>query len=324
MPLKPATAQTKFEPVPYWAKLPMGVSFSGDATSVAVDSEDHVYVFNRGTDPVAVFDPDGNFVRSWGKGEFTRPHGIEIDKDDNVYVVDDDGHFVQKRTKDGKLLFTLGNPGKPAEWQGGGIFNRPTDITIHPETGELFVSDGYGNSRVHKFSPEGKHIKSWGEPGTDAGQFSLPHNITMLGLDRVIVCDRENFRLQIFTTDGEFVEQVHIHHPMSITNGKSGDTALYVGEMIPPPVQQGVRNLGARVAVLDASGKFLQHLGAPLPGQGPDQFTAPHGINTDSQGNIYVAEVAWTNYYSNPANSGMKTPPKGEVVSLRKWRRVGG
>ena len=271
---------------------------------------------------MAVFDPDGNFVRGWGQGEFTRPHGIEIDARDNVYLVDDDGHFVQKRTKDGKILFTIGTPNKPAEWQGGKPFNRPTDIAIHPATGDLFISDGYGNSRVHRYDNNGKFIKSWGESGTNAGQFSLPHNITMLGDDRVVVCDRENFRLQVFTLDGEFVDQWHIHHPMSITHGKNGDTSLYVGEMIPPAVQQGVRNLGARVAVLSAKGEFLQHCGAPLPGQGPDQFTAPHGIATDSQGSFYAAEVAWTNYFSRPENSGLAKPPLGEVVSLRKWRRV--
>lgn len=322
MALTPATAETKFEPVPYWAKLPMGVSFYGDATSVSVDSNDNVYVFNRGTDPIAVFDTDGNFIRGMGHGEFTRPHGIEIDADDNLYLVDDDGHYVQKRTNDGEIIFTIGTPGEPAEWQGGGMFNRPTDIVIHPQSGDLFVSDGYGNSRVHRFDKDGKHILSWGESGTKPGQFSLPHNITMLGNDQVVVCDRENFRLQVFTLDGEFVTQWHIHHPMSITNGKNGDTSLYVGEMIPPAVQRGVRNLGARVAVLSEAGEFLQHLGAPLPGQGPDQFTAPHGIATDSQGSMYAAEVAWTNYYSRPDNSGLDTPPLGEVVSLRKWRRV--
>jgi DNA-binding beta-propeller fold protein YncE len=202
------------------------------------------------------------------------------------------------------------------------MFNRPTDIAIHPGTGELFVSDGYGNSRIHKFDPGGEHMTSWGEPGTDPEQFSLPHNISMLGTDKVVVADRENFRLQVFTTDGEFVDQVHIHHPMSVTQGKGDDAALYVGEMIPPSVQQGVDNLGAMIAILSPDGKFQQHLGGPLPGEGVDQFTAPHGVSTDSQGSIYVAEVAWTNYFSSPENSGSDVLPLGEVVSLRKWRRV--
>jgi len=251
-----------------------------------------------------------------------RPHGIEIDGDDNLYLVDDNGHIVQKRTNDGEVVFTIGTKGEPCEWQSGGMFNRPTDVAIHPVTGELFVSDGYGNSRIHKFDPDGNHIKSWGESGTDPGQFSLPHNVSMMGTDRIVVADRENFRLQVFTTDGEFVKQIHIHHPMSVTEGKGDDRAIYVGEMIPPPVQQGVPNLGAMIAVLSPEGEFLRHLGGPLPGEGVDQFTAPHGITTDSQGTVYVAEVAWTNYFSNPENSGSEELPLGEVVSLRKWRRT--
>ncbi|HAG55791.1 MAG TPA: peptidylglycine alpha-amidating monooxygenase, partial [Dehalococcoidia bacterium] len=205
--------------------------------------------------------------------------------------------------------------------QAAGPFNLPTAVAV-TESGDMFVSDGYGNSRIHKFDPDGNHIKSWGESGTDPGQFSLPHNVSMLGTDRIVVADRENFRLQVFTTDGEFVKQIHLHHPMSVTEGKGDDRAIYVGEMIPPPVQQGVPNLGAMIAVLSPEGEFLQHLGGPLPGEGVDQFTAPHGITTDSQGTVYAAEVAWTNYFSNPENSGSEELPLGEVVSLRKWRRT--
>ena len=165
---------------------------------------------------------------------------------------------------------------------------------------------------------------SWGEPGTYDGQFSLPHNISMLGDDHVIVADRENFRVQIFTLDGEYVDQWHIHHPMSVTQGKNGDDKIYIGDMIQPAVQRGVPDLGARVSILTADGQLIERLGNPQPGMGVDQFTAPHGISTDSQGNVYVAEVAYTNFYSSPENSGMDEPPKGEIVSLRKWRPVNG
>ena len=124
-----------YEPVENWAKIPMGISFYGDCGGVAVDSKDNVYVFNRGTDPVCVFDESGNFLRSFGHGEFDRPHGIEIDAEDNIYLVDDGpGNFVQKRKNDGQIVFTVGERGKEAPWQQGGMFNRPTDIAIHPET----------------------------------------------------------------------------------------------------------------------------------------------------------------------------------------------
>jgi len=313
---------TKFAPVDMWAKIPMGVTFRGDATSIAVDSEDNVYVFNRGNYPIAVFDKDGDFIRGFGHGDFVRPHGIEIDLDDNIYLVDDDGHFIQKRNNDGEILFTLGEKGKPCKWQSGGMFNRPTDIAIHPINRDLFISDGYGNSRIHKFDSYGRHILSWGSPGTEPGEFSLPHNITILGNDKVAVCDRENFRVQIFSLDGEYIKQIHIHHPMSITEGKKGDDRIYVGEMLPPPVQQGVPNLGAKISILNPDGQLIKQIGDSLPGEGLNQFTSPHGISTDSNGSIYVAEVAWTAYFSRPENSGLDNPPLGEVVSLRKWIRT--
>ena len=315
--MAPVTTATKFEPVAYWAKLPMGVTFRGDATSVATDSDDNVYVFNRGSHPVAVFDSDGNFIEGWGQGEFDRPHGIAVDGDDNLYFVDDDGHFVQKRTREGQVLFTLGDRGNPAPWQGGGMFNRPTGVCINPANGDFFVSDGYGNSRVHKFDADGSHIKSWGEPGTGPGQFSLPHNIAMSGTDRVVVADRENFRVQVFTTDGEFVDQWHVHHPMSVCEGKGDDNSLYVGEMGPPPVQDGVPGLGLRVSIYNPDGDMINQFGKGTLGEAPDQFVAPHGISIDSEGSLYVAEVSWTAHFSKTGE-----PVPGEVVSLRKWRRA--
>lgn len=314
-----ASSSSVFEPVPMWAKIPHGITFHGDATSVAVDSEDNVYVFNRGNKPVVVFDEHGNYLRSWGEGEFIRPHGIHIDHEDNLLLIDDNGHMVEKRTLDGELVWRLGERGKPAPWQSGRMFNRPTDVAVSRATGDIFVSDGYGNSRVHRFDKDGKHLLSWGEPGSDPGQFSLPHNICMWGDDRVVVCDRENFRLQAFTIEGEFVDHWHIHHPMSIAAGRNGDEAFYVGEMGPPPVQAGVPELGNRVSVVNRNGQIVTWFGDRLPGQEPHQFTAPHGITVDSKGSVYVGEVAWTFYFSRRPN-----PPLGEVVSLRKWRRVSG
>ncbi len=288
-----------------------------EATSVGVDSDDNVYVFNRGKWPLVKFSRDGNFIDASGVGEFDRPHGIFVDHDDSLWLIDDMGHFVQKRDRKGKVLLTLGTRGKPAPWQGGGIFNRPTHVAVHPKTGDVFVSDGYGNSRVHRFTSKGKHLLSWGNPGSLPGEFSLPHNICLIGDDRVAVCDRENFRVQVFTLDGKYVEQWHMHRPIAIFAGKGADTNTYVGEAGAPPVQAGVPNLGLRVAVVNGHGKIVISFGAGTSGERPEQFTAPHGIAVDSQGSVYVAEVSYTAFGS------LQTPPR-EIISLRKWKRTSG
>ena len=167
--------KTKFDPVPFWAKLPHPMRFH-EATSVATDSDDNVYVYNRGLFPLIIFDKNGNYLNHWGEGEFDRPHGIRVDDNDDLFLIDDIGHIVQKRSKEGEIIFTIGERGKAAEWQGGDYFNRPTDVAIDRETSDIFVSDGYGNSRIHKFDSTGKHILSWGKPGSEEGEFSLPHN----------------------------------------------------------------------------------------------------------------------------------------------------
>ena len=113
------------------------MTFKNDATSVSVDSNDNVYVFSRGPIPVMIFNSEGEFIKSWGKGEFFRPHGIAHDNKDNVYLIDDQGHMVEKRNKDGKLLFRLGNKGKSSPHQSGKIFNLPTDAVIDPDNGDI-------------------------------------------------------------------------------------------------------------------------------------------------------------------------------------------
>ena len=205
--------------------------------------------------------------------------------------------------------------GKPAAWQEGDPFNRPTDILVHPESRDIFITDGYGNSRVHKYDSDGNHIKSWGSPGALDGQFSLPHNICLLGNDKLVVADRENFRIQVFSLDGEYLGQKHMHRPIACSNGRAGDDRIYVAEAGAPPVQKGVRNLGNRVVVLDMDLNEVDAFGGDLPGEGHDQFIASHGIATDSTGAIYIAEVSYTNTGSN------LNPPR-EVTSLRKWAPV--
>ncbi len=332
------TAETKYEAVAGWAKIPHGI-WLREATAVAVDSEDRVYVFNRGNVPMLVFDPDGNLVDSWGNKtpregvttitdpygtkrkvwdgvQYVWPHSVRVDPNDDLWLVDVHTHTMTKTTRSGDEIMHIGS-GEAAVKQSGEPFNRPTDVAISPSTGDIFISDGYGNSRVHRYDAEGNHLLSWGEPGADEGQFSLPHNISMVDDDHVIVCDRENHRVQVFTIDGEFVRTWHVHHAVAVTRGRGQDDALYVAEQGPPPVQFGVPNLGHRVSIYTPEGELITRLGAPLPGESPDQFLWPHSIATDSRGDVYVAEVSYVEV-------GSRLDPPREMVSLRKWRRVSG
>ena len=185
--------------------MPEGWKF-GRVSAVATDSEGQVYVFHRGkkADPIVVFDSKGTYLRSWGKGMFGNPHGLRVDKDNNVWITDNGDHQVMKFTKDGKLLLTLGIKAKAATDEK--TFNRPTDIAFAP-SGEFYVSDGYGNSRVVKFSKDGKYLMAWGKKGSGPGEFDTPHSIAVDSKGTVYVSDRENNRIQIFDADGKFLRQ---------------------------------------------------------------------------------------------------------------------
>ena len=186
------TGDFKYRIVEDWAKLPDGWSFK-EVGAVGVDDRDNVYVFNRGEHPVMVFDRGGNFLRSWGEGQYPRAHGVHMGPDDSIYLTDDGGHFVRKCSLDGKVLLELGVPGKPTPYMSGEPFHRCTHTALSPK-GEIYVSDGYGNARVHKYSPDGKLLMSWGGPGTNPGEFNIVHNICTDADGWVYVADRENHR----------------------------------------------------------------------------------------------------------------------------------
>jgi DNA-binding beta-propeller fold protein YncE len=299
--------------------LPHGIGFGGDAASVAIDSQDRVFVFNRGKYPVLVFDTDGELTDAWGVGDFDNAHGLAMGPDDCLYLVDNNGHFLQKRTGTGDLLLQLGTRGIPVERHSAGFFNRPTDAAIHPASGDIFVTDGYANSRIHRFNAAGDHLLSWGEPGGGPGQFYLPHGIVVLDDNRVAVCDRENFRIQVFTLEGDFLTEWHRFRPLAIRRCDA-DGYLYVAELGPSISHHGLPNLGNRIVVLDDDGSEVTSIGGPIPGGDPGMFMAPHGIAFDSLGDLYVAETAtaWTVGHLGLA------PPKGEGVSFKKWRRTSG
>ena len=305
----------KYEALGSWETLPEGIKMM-DTPGVAVSSKDEVYIVTRHTaNPVIVFDRDGQFLRSFGEGIFSdRTHGVSIGPDDSVYCADDGTHTITKFTPEGELLMTIGTPGKPAERWSGQPFNRPTDAAVSPNTSDIFVSDGYGNSRVHKYTSEGTLVLSWGEPGIDAGQFIRPHNIAVDSQDRVYVADRECHRVQVFDADGRFITMWNnIHRPDGMTIGPDGN--IYIGELNGMPGVDDAPGLGHRVSVLSDKGELLARLGDPQEGEEPGKFIAPHGIAVDSRGDIYVGEVAFT-------IRGRHMDPPREPKSLKKLRKV--
>jgi len=291
-----------------WEQLPSGYTHP-DVAAVAVNSKGRVYLFCRAEHPVLIYERDGRFVGSWGEGVFTmRTHGITIAPDDSVWCVDDAGHSVRKFSPDGQLLLTLGdNAGKPSAsgYDGSNLttiargappFNRPTNVAVAPN-GDLYVSDGYGNARVHRFSARGQLLDSWGEPGTGPGQFMLPHGIAVDASGNVFVCDRESDRIQVFTAEGRYAREIaDVQRPTQIVLGRG---LIYVSELGWRSGQRSFRHgpierdLPARVSVLDANGKVLARIGGSDP-CAPGSFCAPHGLAVDANGDLYVAEVVWT------------------------------
>src|SRR5437762_1073939 len=252
-----------YRPVDGWGRLPEGWSYV-EATSVAVDQKDNVYVFNRGTHPIIVFDREGRFLRSWGEGVFRRPHGVTLGPDATLWLTDDLHHTIRQFTLEGKLLLTIGDPDTPSTLHGGKPFNRPTHVALDPKTGDVYVSDGYGTSRVHKVDSKGRHLVSWGEPGTDPGCFNIPHSIATDADGLVYVADRENHRVQVFDAKGRYLAQINnLHRPCGLYCDRRDGGVLFVGELPTHlPVNQEVPNLGARVSVLTLKGDLVGRVGA--------------------------------------------------------------
>ena len=412
------TGEHRYRVVENWAKLPDGWSLT-DAASVAVDSKDRIYVFNRGVHPMVVLDREGHFLRSWGEGLFSRAHGLHIDADDNLYCTDDGDHTVRKCTTDGKVLLTIGIPGRPAPFMSGEPFHRCTHTALSPKgeiyvsdgygnacvhkftpdgklikswgeglfnrahglhidaddnlyctddgdhtvrkcsvdgkvlltigipnkpapfmsgepfhrcthtalspKGEIYVSDGYGNACVHKYSPDGKLLKTWGEPGTDPGQFNIVHNIATDDDGWVYVADRENHRVQVFDGNGKYETQWNnLHRPCALCRCGSGKQPNFiVGELGPGmAVNRKVPNLGPRLSIVDAQGKRIARLGGENgPGLEAGKFLAPHGIAMDSRGDIYIGEVGVTDWKTSFPDTPM--PPEVRVSRcLQKLEKI--
>ena len=307
-----------FEPIEAWEQLPADIVL-GDVAGIAVDSKDRVYLFNRGTHPVVVMHRDGAFLHAWGQGVFTNPHGASIGPDDSLYLTDNGDHTVRKFTPEGKLLLQIGVPGQPSPAMSNQPFCRCTHTALSP-TGDIYVSDGYGNACVHKFSPDGKLLKTWGTPGTRAGEFNLPHNICCDAAGRVYVADRENHRVQVFDGDGNYIRQINnLHRPCGLCITGGTKPHVLVGELGPyMAVNHATPNLGPRLMILDNDGELINRLGQDKPGTTPGAFVAPHSVALDSQGDLYVGEVIandWAMVFPG-------TPRPEKLRRMQKFRRI--
>jgi len=258
---------------PEWPRMPAGWTFQ-ETPGVAVDKREHVFVFHRGEHPIIEFDQDGKFLRAWGDGVFLRPHGLKFDPEGNLWAVDDLGHIVVRLDAAGRVRMVLGRKGQLGETHEN--FNRPTDVAF-ASTGDFYVSDGYGNSRVVKFTKDGRFVKAWGRKGTGEGEFNLPHTVAVDRRGRVYVGDRENRRMQVFDADGNFLAQwKHVGSPWGLFITE--DQSLYMCD--------GYAN---RVLKLNLEGQILGSVSGP--GKTPGLLDFAHHLAVGPSGAIYVAEI---------------------------------
>lgn len=300
----------RYEVVDGFFRRPRGWTFV-EVADVGIDRDDNVYVFCRGTHPVMIFDKEGRFLDAWGEmgggHYFTFPHGLSVGPDGYVYTADSRDHSVRKWTKEGKLVLTLGSPHQNAPAFSGKPFNRPTHAAA-ASNGDIYVSDGYGNARIHCFSPSGEHRFSWGSPGRGPGEFNTVHSVFIDhdDGDRLYAADRYNNRVQSFSRDGSYLgEWTGLRLPQSVRKGPDG--LFYVAELshrvtVLDPAGTVVARWGDGVEVDDSEvgGVELARPDAPsrnpmvkgrvLNDPGPGLFCAPHGIAVDSEGGFYVAE----------------------------------
>ena len=281
-----ASVSRSYQVVHGWPQLPEGFAF-GQVSGVAVDSHNHVFVFHRGDRPIICFEGGtGKMLHYWGDGMFTNAHGLSVDSHDNVWVTDTRGHQVFKFSHKGELLMRLGEKGVAGVDEKH--FNLPTDVVVAPN-GEFYVADGYGNSRVVKFSPEGKFLLTWGKKGEGPGEFNLPHGIALDAQGRVYVADRTNSRIQVFDGNGKFLHQwksEELGRPWALEVGRDGYLYVVDGGDVIRPSRFPYRN---RALKLDLKGNIIEKWGSF--GSYDGQFYWAHDIAVAANGDVYIGDV---------------------------------
>ncbi len=292
----PLVAQQAPPEIPYESvaeplKLPPGL-YLGEAAGVAVNSHGHVFVYHRGKGAQLLeFDGDGKFLREIGKDlyGFTFAHAVRIDKDDNIWCVDEGSNMVIKFDPQGRVSMLLGRKPEAVEAAGSGaraeppvardnLFNRPTDVAWDA-AGNSYISDGYGNSRVAKVNKDGDWVKSWGKRGTAPGEFHTPHTIAVDARGNVYVGDRENRRIQIFDGEGNFLKQwTNVGAPWAICLTPGPRQVLYSSDSVP-----------GRIYKLDLDGNILGVFGKA--GKRRGEFGWVHEMACPSENTLYVGEI---------------------------------
>jgi DNA-binding beta-propeller fold protein YncE len=261
--------------------FPAGTTM-GAAASVAFDSKGHLWVLNRGPQPLVEFDANGTFIRAFGEGLFTRTHGLRFDRDGNIWVTDVGAHIVVKLNPQGQTLLTLGTKGEPGAWNeatGSRLLNQPNDVAFS-RSGDVFVVQGHtpgatGDPRVLKFDKSGHFIKSWGGKGKEPGKFEVAHGIAIDAKGLLWVTDRENQRIQIFDADGKFIKELkYAGLPCALA---IGNQYIYM-----------VNGFAGQVLRLDLHGTVLAATGKP--GKGVGEFGEAHFIAVSPKGDLYVAD----------------------------------
>jgi sugar lactone lactonase YvrE len=299
--LNAAAQETSFKEAG-WAQLPKGRSF-GYISAIDVDRSGNIWVADHCggsvcTDPkvapVVELTPSGKYLKSFGAGMFVSPHGIFVDRDDNIWVTDSEskdgkGAVVVKFNQNGKVLMTLGKPGVAGP--GDDVFGQPTDVAV-AQNGDIFVSDGHGgdgNARILKFSKDGKFIKTWGAKGSGPGQFNTPHALVFDSRGRLFVADRGNSRIQIFDQDGNpLAEWRQFGTPSGLFIDRN-DT-LYVTNTASPKDATGLRK-GIYIGSAEdgAVTAFIPSIGADAKGAGG---MVGEGVAVDHEGSVYWSETA--------------------------------
>ena len=259
-----------YRPVPHGLQIPADVEM-GAPSSVGWTSRNRLLVFNRGPNPLMEFEPDGSFVRSWGQGEYDRPHGMRVDARGNIWTTDVNADVVRKMDPDGEVLLRIDADDTP-------LMNEPTDLAIGLE-GEIFVLVGHGQGEPHvlKFDRGGSLMTSWGEAGTGASEFDTPHSIVVDAEGLVYVADRQNRRVQIFDSGGTYIKE-WAYKGLPCGLFIDADQQMYM-----------VSGFAGEILKLDENGKAIGANGQP--GKGLGEFGEAHYMTVTPSGDIYVADT---------------------------------